>query len=150
MELTDDFRDLLIELADAGAEFVIVGGFAIAFHGHPRATKDLDVFVRPDPANSRRVFAALARFGAPIEMFDINASDFADYDGMLQLGVAPNRVDIINRIDGVRFSEAVAEGCALALEGRRIPFIGRAALITNKRASGRPQDLADVATLEGS
>lgn len=148
MELPEDFRDLLIELADAGAEFVLVGGHAVAFHGHPRATKDMDVLIRADASNAEKVYRALAAFGAPLQNFDVDAKDFATYDGMLQIGLPPRRVDIINRADGVSFDEAVAEGSALMLDGRRIPVIGRAALIKNKRAARRAQDVADVEALE--
>ena len=145
--LTDDFEDLLVELADARADFVVVGGFAVSFHGHARATKDIDILVRPHPANSSRVFAALAAFGAPISMFEIQEGDFASYEGVLQLGLPPNRVDIITRIDGIAFEDAVADGDAFTVRGRRVPVIGLKALLKNKRASGRPQDIADVLAL---
>lgn len=147
IELPEDFRDLLIELADNGAEFVLVGGHAVAFHGHPRATKDMDVLIRANPSNAERVYRALAAFGAPLQNFDVQAKDFATYDGMLQIGLPPRRVDIINRADGISFDEAVAEGDSFTLEGRTIPVIGRAALIKNKRAAGRAQDTADVEAL---
>ena len=147
IELPDDFRDFLFELARAGAEFAVVGGYAVAFHGHPRATKDLDVLVRATPANSARVFRALAAFGAPVAAFAVHADDFTTYDGVLQIGVAPVRIDVLNRVQGVTFDEVLAEGASFELAGERIPVIGRAALIANKRAVGRPQDLADVAAL---
>jgi hypothetical protein len=146
-DLPDDFRDMLVELAIAGADFVIVGGFAVAFHGHPRTTKDLDIFVRPTPANANRVYAALASFGAPLQAFDVAEADFADYGGVLQIGVAPIRIGIINRIAGVGFDEALPAGDSLSIAGHRIPVIGREALIKNKRAVGRLQDLADVEAL---
>lgn len=92
IELPDDFRDLLIELADAGAEFVVVGGHAVAFHGHPRATKDLDVLVRATNNNAAKVYRALAAFGAPLSSFEIAESDFATYDGVLQIGLPPRRI----------------------------------------------------------
>lgn len=119
----------------------------MAFHGHPRATKDMDVLIRADASNAEKVYRALAAFGAPLQNFEVAAKDFATYDGMLQIGLPPRRVDIINRADGVSFDEAVAEGSALTVEGRRIPVIGRAALIKNKRAAGRAQDVADVEAL---
>lgn len=147
IELPDDFRDLLIELADAGAEFVLVGGHAVAFHGHPRATKDMDVLIRANTSNAEKVYRALAAFGAPLQNFDVQAKDFASYNGILQIGLPPRRVDILNRADGIGFDEAVAEGCMLTLDGRKIPVIGRAALIKNKRAAGRAQDAADVEVL---
>ncbi len=147
IELPEDFRDLLFELADSGAEFVLVGGHAVAFHGHPRATKDMDVLIRASSSNAEKVYAALAAFGAPLQSFQVQAKDFASYDGMLQIGLPPRRVDIINRADGVSFDEAIAEGSSLSVEGRRIPVIGRAALIKNKRAAGRAQDAADIEAL---
>jgi len=147
IELPDDFRDLLIELADAGAEFVLVGGHAVAFHGHPRATKDMDVLIRADSSNAERVYRALAAFGAPLQNFEVQANDFASYDGVLQIGLPPRRIDILNRADGISFEEAIAEGSAFTLEGRTIPVIGRAALIKNKQAAGRAQDTADIEIL---
>jgi hypothetical protein len=147
IELPDDFRDLLLELADAEAEFVVVGGHAVAFHGHPRATKDMDVLIRANKNNAERVYRALAAFGAPLETFEVQAGDFATYDGVLQIGLPPRRIDILNRADGITFDEAVAEKASFALDGRTIPVIGKAALLKNKRASGRAQDLADVEAL---
>lgn len=147
IDLPEDFRDLLLELADAGAEFVLVGGHAVAFHGHPRATKDMDVLIRANIGNAERVYQALAAFGAPLESFEVQAKDFAHYDGVLQIGLPPRRIDIISRADGVTFDEAVAEGAGFTLEGRRVPVMGRAALLKNKRAAGRAQDVADVEAL---
>jgi hypothetical protein len=148
--LFDDFRDILIELHKAGARFVVLGGHAVAFHGHPRATKDLDILVEADAANARRVYAALAAFGAPLSAFEVSVEDFASYDGVLQLGVPPRRIDIINRADGITFAEAVADGESFDLDGCAIPVIGRTALIKNKRAAGRPQDIADVKALDSA
>ena len=149
IELFDDFRDILVELHKAGARFVVLGGHAVAFHGHPRATKDLDVLVEADPTNAKRVYAALAAFGAPLSAFEVGVEDFASYDGVLQIGVPPRRIDIINRADGISFAEAVADGESFDLDGYAIPVIGLAALLKNKRAAGRPQDLADVKALDG-
>jgi hypothetical protein len=148
IELPEDFRDLLIELSDAGAAFVIVGGYAVAFHGHPRATKDLDVLIKADVENAERVYRALAAFGAPLAAFDVQAADFADYDGVLQVGLPPRRIDILNRANGITFNEAIAEGVGFTLEGRKIAVIGLAALLKNKRAAGRAQDIADVEALQ--
>jgi hypothetical protein len=148
IELPDDFRDLLLELADAAADFVVLGGHAVAFHGHPRATKDLDVLVRATVDNAERVYRALAMFGAPLSAFQVSASDFTTYDGVLQIGLPPRRIDVLNRAAGITFDEAVAEGAAFDLEGRRIPIIGLEALLKNKRAAGRAQDRADVEALE--
>ena len=148
IDLPEDFRDLLLELHEAGAEFVVLGGHAVAFHGHPRATKDLDVLVRPEPANAARVYRALAAFGAPLESFEVTEKDFATYDGVLQIGLPPRRIDILNRADGITFDEAVADGASFDLDGRRIPIIGLEALLKNKRTARRAQDLADVEALE--
>jgi hypothetical protein len=148
IELPDDFRDLLLELVEADAEFVLLGGHAVAFHGHPRATKDMDILVRATAENAECVYRALAKFGAPLSSFQVSASDFATYDGVLQIGLPPRRIDILNRADGISFDEALAEGESFDLEGHRIPVIGRAALLKNKRASGRAQDLADIEALE--
>jgi len=147
IELFDDFRDILVELHKAGARFVVLGGHAVAFHGHPRATKDLDVLVEANANNAKRVYAALAAFGAPLSAFEVGVEDFASYDGVLQLGVPPRRIDIINRANGITFAEAIADGESFTLEGCEIPVIGRSALIKNKRAAGRPQDIADVKAL---
>lgn len=148
IELPDDFRDMLVELHDAGAEFVVLGGHAVGFHGHPRATKDLDILVRPTDANAHRVYRALAAFGAPLQTFSVAVDDFATYDGVLQIGVPPLRIDLLTRATGITFDAALVDAGSLELEGRRIPVIGRAALLANKRAAARPQDLADVAALE--
>ncbi len=149
MEFFDDFRDMLVALADAGADFVVVGGHALAFHGHPRATKDLDILVRPSEENAPRVLAALAAFGAPIRQLGIGLDDFLRPSVVVQLGLPPIRIDLLTAIDGLDFDGALREHGTLALDGRRIPVIGLAAFLTNKRAAGRPQDLADVAALEG-
>jgi len=148
IELPDDFRDMLVELADAGADFVLLGGHAVAFHGHPRATKDLDVLVRADPANAAKVYRALAAFGAPLATFEVGEADFATYDGILQIGLPPRRIDILNRASGITFDAAIASGDALEIDGRRIPVIGLEALLQNKRAAAREQDVADLAALE--
>ena len=147
IDLPDDFRDLLVELADASAEFVVLGGHAVAFHGHPRATKDLDVLVRATRENAARVYRALANFGAPLAAFEVTEADFSTYDGVLQIGLPPRRIDILNRANGITFDEAVAAGDTFDLEGRQIPIIGLAALVANKRAAGREQDLADIKAL---
>jgi hypothetical protein len=150
IEFPQDFRDLLVELCDAGAAFVVVGGHAVAFHGHPRATKDLDVLVRADPANATRVYKALAAFGAPLQDIEVKESDFTTYDGVLQIGLPPRRIDILNRASGITFDEAVAAGECFQLEGRAIPVIGLGALLKNKIAAGRDQDRADVKALEAA
>ena len=145
--LHEDFRDLLVLLADAGVEFVVVGAYALAFHGAPRASGDIDLFVRPAPDNARRVFDALARFGAPLAAAGISAGDFARPGLVYQIGLPPRRVDILTEISGVTFDEAWVSRAAGEVEGRTVGFIGRAALLRNKEASGRPKDIADAARL---
>jgi hypothetical protein len=147
IELVQDFQDLLIELADAGAEFVVVGGYAVAYHGHVRATKDLDVLVRANSENAKKVYGALSEFGAPLQSFEVTADDFSTYSGVLQIGLPPRRIDIINRASGITFEEARSEGMSFELEGRRIPVIGLQALLKNKLAAGRDQDLVDARVL---
>ncbi len=121
--IPDDFRDLLVELVDAGARFLVVGGYAVAVHGHPRATKDIDVWVEPTATNAKRVYAALARFGAPVAQFDIAADDFEQYDGVLQLGVAPVRIDILTRIGGVAFAARGRTGPSSKSKDERCPSL---------------------------
>jgi hypothetical protein len=145
--LNEDFRDLLALLADAGVEFVIVGAYALAFHGAPRASGDIDLFVRPDPDNAARVFGALSRFGAPLESAGVTAADFAQPGVVYQIGLPPRRIDIMTQISGVSFDEAWRSRVQAEVEGRPVAFIGRAALLQNKAATGRPKDAADVSRL---
>lgn len=144
--LNEDFRDLLVELARASVEYLIVGGFAVSAYGFQRATKDLDIFVRPTLENGQRVLRALAAFGAPL--FDATAEDLANPGLVLQIGVPPRRVDIINLIEGVSFDEAAAERTLVTLGSSPIAVIGFDALIKNKLAVGRPEDLRDVLKLQ--
>jgi hypothetical protein len=141
-----DYCDLVSALSDAGAEYLVVGALALAAHGHPRATGDIDLWVRPTAENADRVIAALKAFGAPLS--EDTATDLATPDRVVQIGVAPQRVDILTSIDGVDFEEAWSARNDIVLEGVRIPVISRRHLIANKKASGRPRDLADVAELE--
>ena len=145
--LNEDFRDLLVLLADAGVEFVIVGAYALAFHGAPRASGDIDLFVRPSAVNAGRVFDALVRFGAPLQSAGVTAADFAQPGAVYQIGLPPRRIDILTEISGVTFDEAWASRTTADVEGRPVSFIGREALIKNKQASGRLKDVADVARL---
>ena len=137
---------MLSALCAEHAEFLLVGAFALAVHGEPRATGDMDLWVRPTPENAQRVVAALRRFGAPMER--IAATDLEQPDIVLQLGVRPNRIDFLTGVDGVSFDEAWAGKLESEVEGLRIPVIGRAELIRNKRATGRTRDLADAEALE--
>jgi hypothetical protein len=102
------FRDLLVAFAEAGVEFVIVGAYAVAFHGAPRASGDIDVFVRPSPENATRVLSALARFGAPLEAAGLTAVDFTRPGTVYQIGLPPRRIDVMTEISGLTFDEAWA------------------------------------------
>ncbi len=144
----DDFRDLLTTFADEGVDFVLIGGWAMALHGHGRGTDDLDVLVRPTAANAKLVFLALVRFGAPVSAHGVNEGLFAQRGYGYRMGVKPHLIEVLTKVDGIEFDEAVAEGKQFDLDGRKIPYIGREALLKNKRAAGRPKDLADVDWLE--
>jgi hypothetical protein len=145
MEVQPDFRDLFAALNDAGVEYLVVGAHALAAHGHVRATKDLDVWIRSARANAERLMAALDAFGAPTSR--VTAADFASPGTVYQIGVAPIRVDILTTIDGVTFDEAWPNRVPSRYGDQPIQVIARDDLLRNKRAAGRPQDLADVAAL---
>jgi hypothetical protein len=147
-ELNPDFRDLLLAFATEHVEFVIVGAYALALHGVPRFTGDLDVFVRPSAANAERVWQALANFGAPIAAAGVKPTDLAVPGIVYQIGLPPARIDILTTISGVTFDEAWTSRETADLEGSPVPFIGREALLRNKQAAGRPKDLADAARLK--
>lgn len=144
--MNQDFLDLLRSLSDAEARFLVVGAYAVSFHGEPRATGDLDVWVEPTPENAARVHRALAAFGAPLD--ELTVTDLHTPGVVFQMGVPPRRIDILTSITAVSFDEAWPE----RVEGRygevRFPLIGREALIENKRALGRPKDLLDLELLE--
>ena len=143
----EDFRDFIAELVRAETRFLIVGAHALGVHGIPRATVDLDVWVDSSGENASRLWAALAAFGAPLATLQLQPSDFTRPDTVVQLGLPPYRIDILTGVSGLSFEEAWAERVEAAFEGVRAPFIGRAALIRNKRASGRTKDLADLEAL---
>jgi Nucleotidyl transferase of unknown function (DUF2204) len=146
MLLNQDFRDLFSELNAHGVEFLVVGAHALAVHGHVRATKDLDVWVRPDPQNAARIIGALRSFGAPTH--DVSPADFAVPGITFQIGVEPVRVDVITAVDGLTFESAWLNRVATNYGGEPVFVLSREDLIRNKRESGRPQDLADIAALE--
>ncbi|HZM51949.1 MAG TPA: hypothetical protein VFE68_15705 [Vicinamibacteria bacterium] len=145
--MNEDFRDLLAALVAAGARFLVVGAHALAVHGIPRATGDLDVWIAAEAPNAERVFAALVRFGAPMAAMGVTHEDLTRSDQVVQIGLPPRRIDILTSISGVPFEEAWADRMTHEVEGLAIPFIGRAALVKNKRATGRAKDLADLEAL---
>jgi hypothetical protein len=139
---------MLSALSEAGAEFLVVGAHALAVHGYPRATGDLDVWVRPTKENADRVWKAIEQYGAPRR--NITREDFCTEDVVFQIGTAPNRIDVLTSIDGVDFDEAWSNRKATNVDELPFYVIGREQLLKNKRATGRPKDLADVAWLEES
>lgn len=145
--INPDFSDMLSALSEAGAEYLLVGAYALAVHGRPRATGDIDIWVRPTPENAGRVLEAVARFGAPIR--DLSAADLATPGTLFQIGVPPRRIDLMTSIDGVEFDAAWSGRFQARVGDLDVPVIGRADLVRNKRATGRPQDLADIAALGG-
>ena len=147
--LNEDFLDLLRALDGARADYVVVGAYALAVHGIPRATGDIDILVRPAADNAARVHAALLRFGAPLAAHGIEAAAFETPDVVYQLGLPPRRIDLLTSISGVAFEEAIGTAVVLEIAGLRVPFLGREALLRNKRAAGRDKDLLDVKLLEG-
>ena len=146
--LPDDFRDLLVALADAGADFLLIGGWAVAVHGRPRATEDLDVFVRATPDNADRVFRALAAFGAPVAAHGVSRQDFAEEGYGYRFGVKPNLIEVLTTISGIDFDAAREGALIVDIDGRAVPIIGREPLVRNKLAAARPKDLEDVRWLE--
>lgn len=140
------FNDILAALYAEKAEFLVVGGYALAAHGLPRATGDIDIWIRPTPENAQRVWAALERFRAPLSRLKV--ADLHAPDVVFQMGLPPERVDILTSITGVEFADAWPRRQLLKVESVEMPVIGREDLLKNKRASGRRQDLVDAAQLE--
>lgn len=144
----DDWADVLRVLVEVDARFLVVGAHALAVHGVPRATRDLDVWVEPSEANAERVWDALVRFGAPLKDLGIRREDFSTSGTVVQLGLPPQRIDFLTDISGVPdFDAAYARRVMRTIAECEVPFIGRAELIDNKRATGRLKDQADVEAL---
>jgi hypothetical protein len=144
-----DFLDVLRALHDADVEFLIVGAHAMALHGVPRATGDLDLLVRPSERNAGRVLAALRAFGAPLDAHGVTRADFATTGTVYQIGLPPRRIDLLTAISGVDFDEAWASREEIEIEETKMSFLSRESLIKNKRATGRDKDLVDVRLLGG-
>lgn len=127
---------------------MVVGAHALAAHGAPRATGDLDLFVRPDLENARRVFRALQRFGAPLAAHGVTEEDFATPGTVYQLGLPPRRIDVLTELSGITFDEAVADVVVGHLGAQEVRCIGLDAMLRNKLAAGRTKDLADAEVLQ--
>ncbi len=146
--LNDDFRDFLVALQEADVRFLIVGAHALAVHGVPRATGDIDVFVAPDPENAARLMRALDLFGAPVVSHGVSQQDFERPGTVYQMGLPPSRIDIMTSISGVEFGEAEQSVVETEIADIRLPVLGRRLLLVNKLAAGRPKDLVDAQLLE--
>ena len=145
MEVQPDFRELLALLNDHKVEYMIVGGYALAFHGAPRFTADLDILVNASPENSRRIIQALEQFG--FKSVGLNEEDFRHPEKVVQLGVPPVRIDLITSLTGVTWEEAFSGKAEGKYGELPVYFLGREQFIVNKRALGRKRDLADLEAL---
>jgi hypothetical protein len=146
--MNQDFVEMLSALSGTGTEFLVVGAHALAVHARPRATGDLDIWLHGTPENAERAWRALREFGAPLGQI---TRDELGVPGLVyQLGVVPNRIDLLTSVTGLDFAGAWSRRSSLKIGELIVPVLGKADLIVNKRAVGRPQDLADVAELERS
>ena len=145
--MDSNYLDMFKCLNKAGVDYIMVGGWAVNLHGYVRATIDLDIWILADQENARKVYAALGEFGAPLA--GVSPGDFAAVGTIFQIGVAPCRIDVINKIDGVKYAEASPRAIEKTIEGAPVRILSLEDLIANKRASGRTKDLADAEILEG-
>ncbi len=144
--LNEDYKEMLQLLLEEQVDFIIVGAYALGAHGYPRATGDIDIWVKPDMKNSEKIYKVLARFGAPLDQIEQN--DFATNGIIYQLGVIPRRIDIITEIDGVTYSEADEDKVTSEVEGLSIPILSLDKLMKNKMSTGREKDELDVRMLK--
>ena len=148
---SQDFKELLSAFNEHRVKYLIVGGYAVAVHAQPRATKDLDIFVQPEAENAKAVFAALSNFGAPLE--DLKPEDLIDSGSFFRMGSAPNMIEILSQISGVDFNTAWDRRIEEVIDkrtGLKVNFISAEDFITNKLASGRLQDLADAEAVQNA
>jgi hypothetical protein len=146
MTMHRDFKELISLFNEEKVEFLLVGAHALALHGHPRFTGDMDLWVHASKANAKRVFTALARYGAPLNQ--TQASEFSKPGLVLQIGLPPMRIDILTSLTGLSWPGAWKRRCTTSLAGVDVSFLSVQDMITNKRAIGRHKDLADVELLE--
>lgn len=146
MRLDPDFSEFIGLLLANEVEFMVVGGYAVAVHGHPRYTGDLDIWLLIDRVNAEKLVRVLGEFG--FGALDLSADDFLVEDQVVQLGREPIRIDLLTGLDGVSFSDCDTRAVSIDVDGMQVPFISREDLLENKRSSGRSQDLADVEALE--
>lgn len=144
--LNPDFRDILLAFCEEKVEFMVVGGYAMAFHGYVRATGDIDLWIRCSTENAQKVWRALQKFGAPL--FDLTLEDLQTPGIVFQIGIVPSRIDVLTQISGVEFDDAWQERQQVNIERMQIPVIGKSELLTNKKSTGRAKDNTDVLWLE--
>ena len=144
--LNEDYRDMLHALSDEKVKFLLVGAYALAAHGYPRATMDIDIWVMPSPENADAVLRALRRFGTPLQK--LTREDLQKDGTVFQIGVAPRRIDIITAATGLQFEETYRNSISINIEAVEVHIPSINDLIRNKRATGRTKDLADAETLE--
>lgn len=142
----EDYRDMILCLQSEGVEFMLVGGYAVGLHGWPRTTFDIDFWVLANPSNAVSIMRALKKFGAPL--MNLSEDDFHQPGIVFQIGNAPQRIDILSSVSGIRYEEAVRHAETMQVDGLSLKVISLDDLILNKRASGRPKDIADAQTLE--
>jgi len=141
-----NFVEMLDALSAAGADFLIIGAHAVAAHGHPRSTKDIDIWIDPRVDNVERVWRALEEFGAPLHQ--LSREDLCTPGTIFQIGIDPVRIDILTAVEPLTFADAWANRAVIEVDGKGFPFLGREDLIRSKRAAGRPHDLRDIEALE--
>lgn len=141
-----DYRDMIECLQREGVEFMLVGGYAVALHGWPRTTFDIDFWIMANPQNAAAVMCALKAFGAPL--MDLTEEDFHRPGMVFQIGTEPQRIDILSAVSGVAYEDAVSRALKMEVDGLTLKVISLDDLIANKRASGRPKDIVDALTLE--
>jgi hypothetical protein len=143
--LNEDYKDMLQAFADEQVDFLLVGAYALAAHGYPRATMDIDIWVRPSSDNANAVLRAIRRFGAPLH--NLTKADLEKEGTVFQIGVAPRRIDIITAASGLNFEQASSRAMTVEIEGIVVRILSMADLILNKRAAGRTKDIADAEAL---
>ena len=146
MVLTQDFREFFQSLNDHNVRYLVIGGYAVAFHGHPRYTRDIDVWIGTDKENAENLITALHDFG--FSSLGLKAEDFLNPEDIVQLGYPPNRIDLLAGLEGVKFDACYASRIVVEIQGTSVNFIDLENLKKNKRATGRLQDLADLEKLE--